>query len=444
MPNRLQNFIDKLFPETQPVTKVSVQTLSLEVQKVANDRYTNGEKSRNMYAGDGRIKASIQMMARDMAKQSLEINVKNSARGEKIANALIKRIKLSQYLTEWCRTALIDGDVFLWLKHNGNNIVEIQKMPTFYISKNVDEFMQFPDKSAAYSLTEIKGIYTSAKVIRNFNAFEMVHAQWDFDSNRIYGIPLFMSSVNPFVRAIDGENDMYVKRRTRAGARYLHNLEGASEPALEAYKTAHKDLLSNPLVAISDFFTNVKGSIQLIEPQTRFDDIADVKHHIETFLTSSPVPSSLIGYGSDVSRDVLIAQQLAYALNVDHLTETWMLPQIVLPLLEREWLLNGLLPENMEWEAYWRYRVILSPDELQKLADAVLRLRAAGFSEDLIAKLVARYVPNLTVQELINNIKPITVDSNPNADRSKNDTDVNHTADVPSTKDSTGVGSSSK
>lgn len=439
MPNRITNFLNKLFPSSEPVTTATVTTLKLIMDKQSGDRYTITDKSRNMYSGDGRVRSSIQMMARDMSKQSIQIKVENSARAQRLANDLVKRIKLYRYLYEWCWTGLVDGDVFLWTKINSGSIQFVQKMPTLFMVKNVNEFMQFDDPKKAYSFVEYQN-YLNPNPVKDFTAFEIIHAKWDDDSNRIYGTPLFWSSVNPFVRAIDGENDMYVKRRTRAGARYVHTLEGASEPALEEYKEKHKALFNNPLVAISDFFTNTKGGIQLIEPTTRFDDIADVQHHIETFLTSSPVPSSVIGYGDKVSRDVLVAQQLRYDLTVDHITETWVIPQLIEPLLEREWLLNGLLPENIDWQVYWRYRVILSPEELQQLADAVLRLRAAGFTEKLIAKLVARYVPNMTVEELEKNINPIDMTAQPDGDLTGNGNSAPRNTNVASTKDTTGVG----
>ena len=53
---------------------------------------------------------------------------------------------------------------------------------------------------------------------------------------------------------------MAIRRKTRAGMRYVHNLKGASEGQIEAYRERNQQALTDPNAAIADFFANADST----------------------------------------------------------------------------------------------------------------------------------------------------------------------------------------
>ena len=123
------------------------------------------------------------------------------------------------------------------------------------------------------------------------------------------------------------------RRKTRSGRKFVHIVEGASEPELEAYKERNREALDDPFVAIADFFTNKPGTIQAIDGDARLAEYDDVMHHVRTFWLASPIAMSLLGYGQDLNRDVLEEQKEQYDQAVEQITE-WVETDIVVPILE--------------------------------------------------------------------------------------------------------------
>jgi hypothetical protein len=193
--------------------------------------------------------------------------------------------------------------------------------------------------------------------------------------------------------------DIAIRRKTRAGMKFLHVLDGAAPEDIEAYKAQNKDALNNPFAAVADFFSNRAGSISAIQGDANLAQIEDVMHHIRTWWVASPVPMSLLGYGQDLNRDVLEEQNLQYERSLIQVTQ-WVEDQIVRPLLEREWLLNGILADGLEYEIAWQSKQTASAAVLLAAADAALRLRALGLSNERIAKALAPYIPGITAEDL--------------------------------------------
>jgi hypothetical protein len=125
----------------------------------------------------------------------------------------------------------------------------------------------------------------------------MIHARWDRDEGSRYGAPMFASARKAYKRMTQGELDIAIRRKTRAGMRYVHVLDGASPAEIEAYKAANRPALDDPYAAVADFFFNKAGGLQALQGDARLSDIDDVLHHVDTFGIASPVPLELIGYG---------------------------------------------------------------------------------------------------------------------------------------------------
>ena len=86
------------------------------------------------------------------------------------------------------------------------------------------------------------------------------------------------ASRQSWLYASEGERDMAIRRKTRAGMRYVHNLKGASEGQIEAYRERNQQALTDPNAAIADFFANAdSATIDAIQGDAHLNDIADVE-----------------------------------------------------------------------------------------------------------------------------------------------------------------------
>jgi hypothetical protein len=186
---------------------------------------------------------------------------------------------------------------------------------------------------------------------------------------------------------------MAIRRSTRAGMKYLHIIEGATEEELDAYRERNQDSTENPLNAVTDYYSSKPGSLQTVQGDANLGEITDVRHHISTMWLSSPVPMALLGYGEDLNRDVLEEQTDQYHSALESITG-WIEDELVVPLLERQWLLAGIWPENLDYNIEWASKKTVSTQTLTQLAQAVGLMSASGlFTDETIYRTVARFLP---------------------------------------------------
>jgi hypothetical protein len=361
---------------------------------------------REMYRLDPRAKRIVSTLARDAVRGGFTVKVKpaggQEARAQEIAAALCKRLDLESTLVEWLRGCFRDGDCFLELGVNGQNqIARVTRKPTMQMHRASNRADGFDDPARAFwwadamwSLSEPPGDAVW------FAEWQMVHARWDHDEESQYGQPLFASATGSYKRMTAGEVDIAVRRKTRSGMKYVHVLEGADEATLKRYKELNKDALNDPFAAVADFFMNRAGGITAVQGDARLQEIADVVHHIDSWWTASPVPKSLIGYGADLNRDILEKQKEQYNEELDPISQ-WVEDEILRPLLEREWLLAGIVPEGLVWEIEWTSKQQLTAATIRDVADAALRLKALGMPQDAIVSILTRFLPGIDLAAML-------------------------------------------
>jgi len=362
------------------------------------------ERCREMYTTDARAKGVLQTLARDMTRGGFAVSIPEDLGAEEIATALAKRLNLGTRLDDWTRLALRDGDTFLevGVAEVGSarfEIAAVTRKPTLEMHRNSNRFDGFDDVAKAYwwadALTGATGVPRDAVW---FADWQVVHARWDHDEDRRYGNPLFASATAPWKRVVEGEKDIAVRRKTRAGMKYVHKFPPATdETAIKSYREINKDALDSPFAAVADFFGTV--DINTVQGDARLADIGDVQHHIRTWWLASPVPMSLLGYGHDLNRDVLQKQKEQYDETLPVL-QTWVTDQLVRPLLELEWMLHGIWPAHLDYEVQWKRKQTLTPEALAKLADATLRLRAMGFPDAVVVELLGLFITGVDLSAL--------------------------------------------
>lgn len=355
-----------------------------------------------MYDTDPRVEGAINKLARDTVRGGFSVSVVGNTKAEDIVKRLDRRIGMMQRIDDWCRETYIEGDSLLEISvDEDEEIADITRKPTLPTRRASDRTDRFPDPSKAFWYHDgpVFSVEPPADAIW-FAQWQVVHARWAHRSKRKYGRPLFASAISAWKRVKEGELDIAVRRKTRAGLKYLHVVEGADETAMKAYRENNKDALNNPFSAIADFFSNKPGSIKAIEGDARLNEIDDVVHHIETLWTASPVPLAAVGYGQNLNRDILEDKLREYEGALEEITQ-WCEDQMVRPIIEREWLLHSVYPDSLEYEVIWKNKSITTAKDLRDVADAIVRFQAIGAPVELIWAIVARWLPWLDLTSVV-------------------------------------------
>jgi hypothetical protein len=230
-----------------------------------------------------------------------------------------------------------------------------------------------------------------------FAVWQIIHARWNHDEEQRYGRPMMKSARKSYKYVEDGELNVAVRRKLGGAQLRQHVVEGSSAD-VEKYKEDNKAALGK-LAAVVDFFTNKPGSLNVHTGDGNIDKIADIEHHIATMFTASDEPMELIAYGGNLNRDILGEKKSQYDEILNQGRE-WTTLQIIQPLLERQWLLQGILPASVKYKIHWRKAKTLSPTDLRDLADAGSRLKVLGVKDEIIQLLMASYLRDVDIDLL--------------------------------------------
>ncbi|MGE0278121.1 MAG: hypothetical protein AB7R40_22225 [Nitrospiraceae bacterium] len=370
--------------------------------QVEMDRRSIVTDCRGMYDTDTRAQGVIDTLAADAVKDgfTLEVSGRRAAEAQAMAEETLERVGFWDNIEDWVRETLNEGDTFLEMAATQDgDIVGVSRKPTLELYRWSDEFDQFYDPRRAFFWTEQwwNGSNPPGDAVY-FAEWQMIHARGGRRSNRRYGRPVFASARKSFKRMSEGELDVAIRRKTRAGMKYVHSLEDASPADIDAYRERNQAVLNDPFAAVADFFSNKRTSIQAIQGDARLGEIEDVVHHIRTWWVAAPVPMSLLGYGQDLNRDVLDKQAEQYDGRKEQYSN-WVTAQFVKPLIERQWLLKGIWPEALTWSANWSNKKPLTAVGLKDAGAALAALRATGmFDDPTLLQLFGRFVPDFDVE----------------------------------------------
>lgn len=372
-----------------------------------SDRASIVKLARRMAKDDPRADASLNAVARDVTRGGFTVNVPqqpNAARARQIASDLIDRLNLTQTTDDMVRETLRDGDGFYELAIDDSGLIQsATRKPTLEMRRLSDLQDRFANPERAFCWNDevfmLLGMPPRDAVF--FAEYQIIHARWAHDAGERYGQPLFTSGRQPWLYASEGEKDMAVRRKTRAGMRYIHNLKGASEGVISAYQERNKQALTDPNVAIADFFANAESTtIDAVQGDAHLSEIGDVEHQITTAFFNSPIPLYLLGYGENLNRDVLEQQQAQYHDTLDGIA-AWLDDQFLIPLIERQWLLQGIWPASLRYTIERPSRIPITAALLSAAGDAIAKLRAAGIPDEIAYQLLSRIVPGIDVDKLL-------------------------------------------
>ncbi len=399
--DRIRNLFTRKRAEVETTEKPEMTaSIMAEYEKLKADRERIAiiKTCRLMYAADPRVKKAHRFYARDIVRAGFIVKTKDE-QAKQIAAELQKRLSMNQLLEDAVRETSRDGDSFYEVVISDElEIVEVSRKPTLQVRRNSNSRDKFDISARAFWMSGEPWMSPEPpKDALWFAEWQMIHARWEHDAENRYGTPMFSTATSAYRRVEDGELNVAVRRKV-GGSQIRHHVIEGSPADVEAYKEQNKAALGK-LAAVTELFSNKPGSVNVMQGDGNIDKIADVTHHVATMMTASDVPMELIAYGGDLNRDILGEKKEEYEETLSQGRE-WLTSQLVAPLLEREWLLHGILPANIEYEIIWRTAKPLTPADLRDLADALSRYKLLGVDDEVIKQIAALYLKNVDVDIL--------------------------------------------
>lgn len=335
---------------------------------------------RAMDKRDGRVKKIHTRTTRAAAKGGLLLKASNQ--GERLQRewkryvqrlALNRREKLESDL----RGMMIEGNLCMqWVLDAEGKLAGGVRMPAETIRPCVAQNGRFVDVRAAYEQMDLNA---SGAPIATFGLWQMTVARLqpdNYDDFGSLGRPYLDATRAVWKRLDMTEQDLVVRRKTRAPLRLMHSIEGATEDELTKYRAdVERDQAHGNW---RDYYANKKGSVTPVNGDANLDEIADVAYLLDTFFSGSPAPKGLFGYVGDLSRDVLQDLKIDYFDEIDSLQDncSYVYKQgFILHLL-----LEGLNPMAYDFDVVFAERRTDTPNQR---ADLALKYQALGVPAEI-------------------------------------------------------------
>ena len=289
-----------------------------------------------------------------------------------------RRLQLNRLekLKSDARGLLMEGNLPLqWVLGPDKRVAACVRMPSETIVPRVTPAGTFKDPAAAYDQYDL----TSGRVIATFPLWQLSLVRLtpdNYDDHGSMGRPYLDATREVWKKLRMTEEDLVIRRRTRAPLRLVHTLEGANEEELEKYRAQVEE---DQTEITTDFYLNRKGGVQAVQGDASLDQIADVVHLLDTFFAGAPAPKGLFGYTEGLNRDILEDLKRDYFEEIDALQDT---QAFVYELGFRlDLLLQGVNPDSYDFSVQFAERRTDTPNQR---ADLALKFQALGASRETV------------------------------------------------------------
>nr|WP_315242036.1 hypothetical protein [uncultured Albidiferax sp.] len=278
---------------------------------------------REMDRKDGRVKMVHGRTASDVIRGGLVMQTASEIL-KREWDAFQARLQLNNWekLKSDARGGLlIEGNLPLQLVLDTSGttaqVVAAVRMPSDTLQPITDMGGRFKNPAAAFEQRDVM----TGQTLASFAAWQLALGRLDpdnWDDLGSMGRPMLDGCASTWRKLVMTEEDLVIRRRTRAPLRLAHILENADEPTMAAYRQQTEGEKGE---ITTDFYLNRKGGVQAIQGDATLGDIGDVAHLLSTFFAGSPAPKALFGYTDGVARDVLEDMKRQYYDYVDGLQD---------------------------------------------------------------------------------------------------------------------------
>jgi len=333
---------------------------------------------RQMDIDDMRVKKIHRRTASAVIKGGLVLRNPGENRAVKQAwDRFQRRLGLHRHekLHSDARGLMMEGNIPMqWvLDRPQRQVVQGVRMPSETINPRVNPNGTFADPRRAYEQYDL----ATGRAIAVFALWQLTLGRLDpdnFDDAGSLGRPYLDATRGIWKKLNMTEEDMVLRRRMRAPQRMAHVLKGAKEDELLKYRERVEADQAEGIT--TDYYMNADGSVTAVAGDANLDQIADVVHLLDAFFSGAPAPKGLFGFVGDLNRDILEDLRRDFFEEVDAMQDT--LAGVYQMGLELQLLLDGVSPENFDFEIQFKERRTETPNQA---ADRALKWQAMGASE---------------------------------------------------------------
>lgn len=324
---------------------------------VEADRRRIYEECWIMYNEDARISAAIDTTAGSATNGTFTIKF-NSVNttdsilkdAETIIEDTTKKTKLKSKVSSIAKELLILGDVFLEVivDFNTNEIVELKKLPARTIERQEDEygilngFIQRDDLG---------------KIIANFEPWQILHMRWNNFTGQMYGTSMLRGIRLLYKKLKMTEEDLVIRRRTRAGLKLHHHGASVEEPLEEDEIDEYiKQNISTAMNVRTDFYSNGKWKIDVLKSDDGVSMLDDVKHLENALFVGLRTPKTVLGMGDGTNRATADRQEVSYIRLLNEICEV--IGEQIKYVFNLGLSLKGLDPNQVDYELLWKEKTI--------------------------------------------------------------------------------------
>lgn len=325
---------------------------------------------------DPRVKKIHGRMARAAVKGGLRLfqDVPN-ARLSRLWKDFERRLGLNRQekLESDARGLVMEGNLPLQIVLDGaNQVVRLLRMPSETIVPQVTAGGVIRDPADAYHQVDM----SSGGVIARFPLWQLVMVRLtpdNFDDLGSLGRPYLDATRTPWKKLTMTEEDLVIRRKTRAAQRRMHRLESAGDDFFQEYV---EKVEADKFDQTTDFFIKGKGEVTNLSGDASLDQVADVVHLLDTFFAGAPAPKGLFGYSDSLSRDILQDLKIDFFEELDATQDTLAYGYTLAFRLDL--LLHGVNPDNYAFSVGFAERKTDTPNQR---ADLALKFQALGASK---------------------------------------------------------------
>lgn len=333
---------------------------------------------RRMDREDGRVKKLHGRMARSAITGGLKLRGTPSKRIITAWKRFEHRLQLhnQQKLESDCRGLVMEGSLPMqWVLGPDQRVVAGVRMPTETLLPKVGANGRFINPEVAYEQYDL----VTGMTVARFPLWQLTLVRLtpdNYDDLGSLGRPYMDASRPVWLKLQMTDDDLVVRRRTRAPLRLAHVLEGAGKEDMDIYRAQVED---DQKEITTDFFLNKPGAVTAVQGDANLEQIADVSYLLDTFYAGSPAPKGLFGYSEGLSRDILEDLKRDYFEEIDALQDT--LSAVYDQGFRLDLLLAGINPDADEFKVIFAER---RTETLNQAADRALKYQALGVPPTMV------------------------------------------------------------
>lgn len=268
--------------------------------------------------GSGKYQKKLALKTGFKAKRGAQMTNK----AQEIIDAFWRRCKIDANAVLWVSKIISDGDVFLNILveefEGRHRIKAIRMIPPAIMKRNEDEYGEFPDVTRAFSEIDPQDTLYYSTIIpenaqKHFPLWAINHMRWKYRGG-LYGTSQYISIRKLSKQNLTSDDDMVVRRKTRAPQRRVHSIGNKDKPGdqsvVKEYKKEHRDAIVNgKYQPVTDYYNNGLGDVKNLDGDGNLDKIKDVVFLYNKENIGTGVPKGLVGFAEDINRDVLENQK---------------------------------------------------------------------------------------------------------------------------------------